>query len=365
MWKAQGMATGTAGGESVGAGGELVDLGDAAWKDALEAVPHDVYHLPAYARMDAELARGKPTAFIHRHGGFTFLLPLVLRPVPGTDRLDASSPYGYPGPVSDAPLDDERFWRGTMLGLRQALRARGVIACFARLHPLLVPRLDALAREGTIVQHGRTVNIDLTVPGDVLWARTRSNHRRNIEQARRGGMRVVMDDWSRLPKFIEAYHETMRRVGAAHRYFFEPGYFDALRREIPEALHLAIVDDGGTLAGAGIFFEHDGIVQYHLGATRDAYLTRQPTKLLFDDVRRWAQERGDRALHLGGGVGGRSDPLFHFKAGFSDDHPPFFTWRVVPDRAAYDAALAAVGDTDPSADDREYFPAYRRPEVVG
>src|SRR3712207_8266108 len=54
------------------------------------------------------------------------------------------------------------------------------------------------------------------------------------------------------------------------------------RREVPRSVHIAVVDDDGTLAGGGIFFEQDGIVQYHLGATRDAYLPRQPTKLMLD-----------------------------------------------------------------------------------
>ena len=345
-----------------GGEGALVEPGDPCWDAALAAVPHDVYHLPGYARVDAELAGGRPVAYVHRRGDRTLLLPLVLRPVPGTaGASDATSPYGYPGPACDAPLDDEAFWRCAAAGLRRQLQAHKVVACFVRLHPLLAPRLDALAREGTVVQHGHTVSVDLTLPEDVLWAGTRSNHRRNIEQARRAGMRVVVDDWARLPEFVEAYHETMRRVGAVGYYFFEPAYFEALRREVAGSLHLAVVDDDGTLAGGGLFFEQAGIVQYHLGATRSHYLPRQPTKLLFDEMRRWATARGNRALHLGGGVGGRSNPLFHFKAGFSADQPPFFTWRLVPDRAGYDVAVAAAGLPLP-ADDGGYFPAYRQPE---
>ena len=340
--------------------GRLVDPDDPEWAAVLERVPHDVYHLPGYARVDAGLAGGTPVAFVRDAGRHAFLLPLVLRPVPGGTALDATSPYGYPGLVSDAPLDDDGSWRAAVAALQDCLGAAGILACFVRLHPLLPGRLDALARAGTLVQHGHTVSIDLTVPPDVLWARTRSNHRRNIEQGRRSGLQVVIDDWSRLPEFVEAYHETMRRVGATESYFFPPAYFDSLRAHVPGSLHLAVVDDGGTLAGGGIFFEQDGIVQYHLGATRSVYLPRQPTKLLFDEVRRWAAARGDRAFHLGGGVGGRVNPLFHFKAGFSDDRPPFFTWRAVPDQGAYDAAVAAAGIELP-ADDVGWFPAYRRP----
>jgi CelD/BcsL family acetyltransferase involved in cellulose biosynthesis len=310
--------------------------------------------------VDAGLAGGTPVAFVHDGGRHTFLLPLVLRPVPGGGGLDATSPYGYPGLVGDAPLDDEAAWREAVASLQDCLRERAVLACFVRLHPLLPGRLDALARAGTVVQHGHTVSVDLTAPPDLTWARTRSNHRRNIEQARKSGLRVVMDDWSRLPEFVDAYHETMRRVGATESYFFPPAYFESLRKHVPGSLHLAVVDDGGILAGGGIFFEQGGIVQYHLGATRSTYLPRQPTKLLFDEVRLWAAGRGNQAFHLGGGVGGRVNPLFHFKAGFSDDRPPFFTWRLVPDPDAYVAVLKAAGRELP-LDDSGWFPAYRGP----
>lgn len=348
------------GGGGDGGRGRLVEAGDPSWDDALSRIPHDVYHLPGYARVEAEIHAATPVAFVHTGERHTFLLPLLLRPVPGTTGVEAISPYGYPGPASDAPLDDDGSWRAAVESLHDCLRSRGVLACFVRLHPLLPGRLDALARAGTVVQHGHTVSIDLTVPGDVLWARTRSNHRRNIEQARRSGLQIVIDDWSRLPEFVEAYHETMRRVGATESYFFPPAYFDSLRAHVPGSVHLAVVDDGGTLAGGGVFFEQDGIVQYHLGATRSVYLPRQPTKLLFDEVRLWAAARGDRAFHLGGGVGGRVNPLFHFKAGFSDDRPPFFTWRVVPDPEGYVAAIQAAGRELPP-DDTGWFPAYGGP----
>jgi Acetyltransferase (GNAT) domain len=347
-------------GEGDGDAGRFVEAGDPAWDEALARVPHDVYHLPGYARVEAEVQDATPVAFLHTGARHTFLLPLLLRPVPGATGLEALSPYGYPGPVSDAPLDDDASWREAVQSLHDCLRSRGVVTCFVRLHPLLPGRLDALARAGTVVQHGHTVSIDLTVPGEVLWARTRSNHRRNIEQARRSGLRVVIDDWSRLPEFVEAYHETMRRVGATESYFFPPAYFESLRKHVAGSVHLAVVDDGGTLAGGGIFFEQDVIVQYHLGATRSVYLPRQPTKLLFDEVRRWAAERGDWAFHLGGGVGGRVNPLFHFKAGFSDDRPPFFTWRLVPDPDGYAAAVETARRELPP-DDSGWFPAYRGP----
>jgi hypothetical protein len=82
---------------------------------------------------------------------------------------------------------------------------------------------------------------------------------------------------------------------------------------------------------------------------------------MFDFVRRWSKERGNRVFHLGGGSGSREDSLFHFKAGFSPLRAEFQSVRVIFDQERYQAlALRAQGI--PSATD--YFPAYRAGPTV-
>lgn len=109
-------------------------------------------------------------------------------------------------------------------------------------------------------------------------------------------------------------------------------------------------------AAAGIFTEVDGLVQYHLSGARAARRRQQPTKLLLDEVRRWAAEQGYHTLHLGGGVGAQEDSLYRFKAGFSKRRHDFFTWRIVPDPSRYERLCASTGvDADTG-----FFPAYRQ-----
>jgi hypothetical protein len=79
-----------------------------------------------------------------------------------------------------------------------------------------------------------------------------------------------------------------------------------------------------------LFTIRDGVVQYHLGGTRDEFLKISPMALIFDTVRLWANDVGARVLHLGGGVGGTNDDsLFHHKGGFSDRRHNFVTWRWI------------------------------------
>lgn len=357
--------------DGVGAGRELVSRstrfvspGSPDWRSCLTRLPHEAYHLPEYVALDACLTGGRPTAFLHSDGGHRLLLPLVLRDVPGALHIDATSPYGYPGPV--ASTLDEPFWKDAFDALVEGLAALGVVSCFVRLSPLLPAVRSALDAVGAVREHGQTVSIDLRPEPAEIFAAYRANHRRQIARSRARGRTVVVDDWGLLPAFVENYYETMERVHAADYYFFTYGHFARLRDGLGDAVHLmTVLADGEPLAG-GLFLERGGIVQYHLGATRTAALSEQPTKLMFDETARWARSRGDLHLHLGAGVGGEDNPLFHFKAGFSPRRHPFHTLRIVVDPEAYRRLSAERGGGGDALDQQNgYFPAYRTPADDG
>jgi hypothetical protein len=137
-----------------------------------------------------------------------------------------------------------------------------------------------------------------------------------------------------LRDFVSVYYETMRRVRAQDGYFFEEEYFLGLAEQLGETLQLFIVRaPDGEIMGGGLFTLCDGIVQYHLGGTRNAALKLSPAALMFDQVRLWGNEQGARFLHLGGGVGASEDSLFQYKAGFSHRRHTFATLRSSRKRA--------------------------------
>jgi hypothetical protein len=320
------------------AGAALLDPDDRMWADTLGRVEHDVYHLPEYVRIDAGLSGGTPVAFRYEEAGKVLLLPLVVRAVPETDLRDASSPYGYPGPVGDA---DPEFWSRAGRALVEVLCTRGIITAFVRLHPLLPAPTEALARAGTVVQHGETVSVDLALTPELMWQQTHRTHRNQINKARRAGVSVVFDDWSWFDEWIGTYHATMRRVGATDFYFFTAAHFHRLRAALGDRLHLAAaVSADGELLGGNLFFSYAGIMHTHLQATRDGE-TFYADKLLYDEVRRWGQDQGNRIYHLGGGLGGQADSLFRYKASFGAGRHAFHTWRVVTDAAAFEKLAGA------------------------
>lgn len=331
----------------------LLEPEDAAWADALSRVRHDVYHLDEYVRLDAGLSGGTPTAFRYDDAGHVLLLPLILRDVPGTDLRDAISPYGYPGPVSDADPADTAFWSGACRAMAQLLSAHGIITAFVRLHPLLPAPATTLAGAGTVVHHGETVSVDLSLDPAEMWRQTHRTHRNQINKARRAGVTIVVDDWDRFDEWIDTYHATMRRVGAADFYFFTAAHFHRLRAALGEHAHLAVARDGDEVLGGNLFFEYGGIMHTHLQSTRDGDI-RHADKLLYHEIRHWGRQRGNTIYHLGGGLGGADDSLFRYKAAFAAGRHAFHTWRVVTDPDAFEKL---TGTTRPDMAGR--FPPYR------
>ncbi|WP_250007733.1 GNAT family N-acetyltransferase [Actinoplanes sp. M2I2] len=329
----------------------LLSPEDPVWKEALGRVRHDIYHAPEYVRLDAGLTGGTPVAFRYAEAGRVLLVPLLLRPVPDTDLQDATSPYGYPGPVGS---DDAAFWSRAAGAMTEMLCTQGVVTVFARLHPLLPHFPTALQSAGTLVTHGETVSIDLTLSADEIWSQTHRSHRNQINKATRAGVEIVFDDWALLDAWVETYHATMRRVGATDFYFFGADYFAELRTALRDHAHLAVAVLDGRVLGGNLFFAYGGMMHTHLQSTADAPI-HHADKLLYHAVRTWGREQGNTVYHLGGGVGGAADSLFRYKSQFAAGRQPFHTWRVIADARAFEKLAGTP--TPESLTGR--FPPYR------
>ncbi|GGN70949.1 hypothetical protein GCM10010112_37910 [Actinoplanes lobatus] len=333
----------------------LLDPAAREWKETLQHVGHDMYHVPDYVVLDARLYGGAPAAFHYERHGRRVLIPLILREIPDSGLRDAISPYGYPGPVGRG---DPVFWNEACAAFVETLREEGIVSAFIRTHPLFDAPAPVLSAHGALVCHGETVSMDLTVSEEEMWKQTRSDHRNHINRAKRAGTEIVFDDWSRLGEWVDVYHDNMRRVGATSYYFFTVEHLTALHDAVGDRMHLVVACEDGEVVGGNTFFSYDGIATGYVSSTRRAP-KRYADELLYDSVRRWCKQRGDRVFHLGGGKGGANDSLFSYKAGFSPSRHPFHTWRVVADPAAYEEL---VRERKPGADPADLtttFPSYR------
>ena len=101
----------------------------------------------------------------------------------------------------------------------------------------------------------------------------------------------------------------------------------------------------------------------HLTGINADLTAHSPLKILLDDIREWATQRGLQTFHLGGGLGGREDSLFEFERRFSPITHTFRTGRWVLNTGVY-RELAANHRDDLiergcSTDLPDYFPIYR------
>jgi hypothetical protein len=342
---------------------ELLSCDDPRWTDFLRGGPHDFYHLPAYVELCARHEGGRPAAFWAAEGEAAMLIPMVLRPLPpeldpGARWRDAVAPYGYPCPLLRGDPGD-----GTVAAMLEAFReagaAAGIVSAFLRLHPLLPLPEGPFRALGVLVDHGETVYLDLSLPGAELDRQTRVNHLADVRRLEREGFQVQVDRWDRLDDFISIYEQTMRLRAADAFYFFDRGYYQDLRRSLGERLHLSIVQaPDGAAAAAGLFTWVDGLVQFHLSGTSEAYRRAGPAKMMLVHMRDWAKGRGGRFMHLGGGVGCREDSLAFFKQGFSKLRARFATFRMVLEPDRYQTLLRRRGLAEAAGG---FFPGYRQP----
>lgn len=323
---------------------------DPVWQCALTRMPHDVYHTPEYAALSA--SDGIVVAFHATTDDSELLVPLVVRDVPrASGWKDAASPYGYPGPLVNGPRA-ALLWRA----FEHACRAAHVVCVFLRLHPTL--NADTANLPGTVVHHGDTYFVDLTLPDEAYLRVLRDDHRRRARRLSKAGYTAVMNDWSHFDAFQDVYVRTMRRVGASEFYFFGAEHFRSVRAALGDRAHLcSVLGPQGDVAAGGLLLTCGRFVQFHLSGVADAHVRASPTRLLDVYARSYFHERGFEWLHLGGGLGGRDDSLARYKAGLATHRAPFHTARLVTMPDAY-ASLCR------SAPASTFFPAYRAPSAT-
>jgi hypothetical protein len=348
---------------------EIISTRDSSrWAETLEdAGAYDFYHTSAYHRLAEINGDGEAVMLAYRDAGCVIAFPMLLRDIrmPGCDTIngalkDATSVYGYPGPVASWDRLTENVRRGFIESLRALFKEENIVSAFSRLHPFL-DQPNILSGYGEAVEIGATIAIDLTEPPEVQRSRYRRTNRQEINQLKNKGFTCEECDISALDDFLRAYHETMDRAGAEEYYYFNKPYFEFMLREMAEFAHLFSCKYEGKTVCAGIFSQCKGFVQAHLAGTLTEYARVSPMKLVFDTVRQWGYEQGARVFNIGGGVGGRDDSLLAFKRAFSDREHTYSVWRHVVDDNKYQELHRQACGMYGGEPDGFYFPIYRHP----
>src|SRR5579871_5145735 len=116
----------------------------ADWTRAFENCSHDFYHLPQYHALAERSGEGRALLFHYTDGEYSIALTLLIRSLdniagvhPSRDWQDATSVYGYAGPVASHCEVPAPVLRNFQERLRERLLEMNIVTVFSRLHPML------------------------------------------------------------------------------------------------------------------------------------------------------------------------------------------------------------------------------------
>ena len=361
----------------------LTDTGTdrARWLSLIDrlAGQRDIHFLPQYGQIYRDTYGHEPFLAAYSDAERVLVQPFVRRRLNGLPFLldrnvsdpyyDIASPYGYGGPACrcGSPEEAAVLFEGFDAQLLDYCRRERLASEFSSLHPFLDgPRL--LAHDPGLVRQKDVVYVELPGSEDLRWKALRKGHRSSVTKARRSGVRV--EKVAPTPENFESlgrlYYETMERNRAAQRWIFPRDYFSNCHRCLgDERVSLFFAHAGASLASAAILIHDFDTAYYHFSGSDARFLEFCPNNLLVHEMAGWAESRGYRRFHLGGGVSSsRSDSLFVFKSGFSDRSATLYTRQRVLDQPTYDYLCAMKLEhearTGAACADPVYFPLYRR-----
>ena len=310
---------------------------------------YDYHHISLDENYKAQL-------YVYEEDGHTLCLPLIIRSIPDNKGFfDATSVYGYAGPLTSSSDIPEDIILNFQNALNKIFLENNIVAVFSRLHPYFKNE-KYLGQLGEVVSLSETVYIDLKISPEEQYRQYRRDVKSRIKGLIRDGFTVFEDtELKYLNDFIRIYNENMKRVNAASIYFFPDDYYKKFFESAEIGAKLFFVMKDNEIAAGSIIVFSKTVIQYHLSATAGKYLKKSPIRLLLDYIRIENTGKQQDIFHLGGGVGSARDSLFEFKAGFSKARLNFKIWKYIVNQQKYNE-LCQKENISP---DEPYFPAYR------
>ncbi|WP_341215362.1 GNAT family N-acetyltransferase [uncultured Wocania sp.] len=326
------------------------------WKKALDQVENfDFYHTYDYHHLAKE-DNYKAVLLRYTEGDSLICFPLIIREIEGTDFYDATSVYGYSGPLHkniDSKFDNSNFRKA----INSFFTQEKIISVFSRLNPFINHQDIILNKIGETAVLGNVVNIDLTKPIEEQRTVFSKTTKRYLNKGRKILDLKISDKKEDLEEFINLYYENMNRVNAAKKYYFSKDYFYKFlnSEDFKTDMLYAIDKETNSIISGAMMIKTNSIIQYHLSGTKNSFLNLSPLRLLIDEMRIQGSKDNYKCFNLGGGLGNNDDELFRFKSSFSKNFKPFKIWRHIVDQAIYNKLV-----DEKAADlNSNFFPLYR------
>ncbi|WP_369993551.1 GNAT family N-acetyltransferase [Winogradskyella sp.] len=333
------------------------------WREQVALVANsDFYHTYDYHHLSKNEDED-PVLVKYSDEKTLLLIPLLVRDIPNSDYKDATSVYGYAGPIVQQ-IGEQFNVDNFQTEFNSFLNDNNIVSVFSRLHPFIEHQERILNGLGTITALGNVVYIDLTDTIENQRAKFNRRLKTYLNKSRRSCTVIEGNVEEHLDAFIKLYHQNMERVDADESYFFSEEYYRGIlsSNDYESELSICIYNETQEIIGASMFMKKGDLVQYHLSGLSEEHFDLNPIKLILDEMRIKSTQEGYKCFNLGGGLGSNEDSLFRFKSSFSKDFKEFKIWKYIVNEDVYNNLVAQKLDANYGEDIMQkdnYFPAYR------
>ncbi|MBU9723459.1 MULTISPECIES: lipid II:glycine glycyltransferase FemX [Bacillaceae] len=325
------------------------------WNEIVKSFSNwDVYYLCEYAESFMLHGDGTPYLFYFKDGSSRLCYVVLLNDIAEISAykghiktgvyFDITTPYGYGGPIVEGEFK-KRNQAKFLTELSQYCRENNIITQFLRFHPLFQNQvyMDSICEIFPIKD---TITMD-TISSDTIQKNLHSKNQNMIRKAKKVGVEIKQDNGERLDDFIRIYESTMDNNKASEYYYFSSDYYEFLRKEMSENVSFFYACKEEEIIGASIFLYNDQYMHYHLSGTQKEFREFASMNLLLYEAALWAEKKGIKQFHLGGGVSA-TDSLFKFKKQFNKNgYKHFYIGRNIFDEQVYNHLLQIRKMIDP------------------
>lgn len=338
-------------------------LQSAEWDSTIKTFSgHDVYNLSGYVVPFAVHGDGEPMLFYYKNENIRAINVVMKRDIsldnnyvsqlPEGKMYDFATPYGYGGWLIEGEGDKSKLFEE----YDKWCVENNIVSEFVRYNPI-IRNYEQSCEYYETVKLGETVAMDISSV-DSIWNNMTGKNRNMVRKAEKSGVTIKIGTSKNIYEtFKSIYDKTMDRDDADEYYYFESGFYEALRNDLTgnARVFYALAPDSKIIA-ASIIMYCNGKMHYHLSGSESEYRNLAPTNLLLYKAALWGMENGYKVFHLGGGVGARQDGLFHFKKSFyRGETKDYFIGKRIFDPNMYKKLVDMRGHIANGG----FFPLYR------
>lgn len=307
------------------------------WNSYIAKLPlnkRDIYFTREYLKLYETNGDGIAKLFVYEEDENIVIYPFLINKIDGyslpEEYYDIQTAYGYGGPISSC--EDNEFLLRFEEEFFKYCAESNVVAEFIRFNPC-TENEKIFKQNIDIIENRITVCLDLDKSIDDIWSNDiKSKNRNMIRKAEKSGLSVEISN--EYNTFKDIYEATMGKVNADGYYYFKPEYYiDMEQNHNYVMLNVKFQDE--TVASA-IFMAYNNYFHYHLAGSKKEYLKFAPNNLLLWEAIKYANEKGHKIFHFGGGLTNNTeDNLFKFKSSFSKEYLNFYIGKRVHNEAIY------------------------------